>query len=156
MDYNKRWQQHQTLCHLPPIEQLFTKDNVVPQPIVHFNTTGKIILKFCHKTNAISKREKHYRRAKYSEHNQNKIGWGGQDIMHMDPSEPWFLIIVMLNNILGWIEVYVFPIFVLQLRKNPRKNLNQENRPGQGSNPACYVRGYDVTPQPQRWSGRFV
>ena len=52
-DYNKSWQHRQPLCHLPPIEQLFTKDKVAPQPIGHLNTTGKTILKFCHKTNAI-------------------------------------------------------------------------------------------------------
>ena len=45
-----------------------------------------------------------------------------------------------------------FLTFVLQLRKNPGKNLNQETDPTGISTRARWMRGNDVTHRPWRWS----
>ena len=45
-----------------------------------------------------------------------------------------------------------FLTFILRLRENPGKNLNQENDPTGDRTPARWMKGNDITPPPQRRS----
>ena len=59
------------------------------------------------------------------------------------------------NDIRGTLKAESFLTFVLQVKKNPEKNLTQETWPGRGSNLPAVWQARMLPPVPQRWTLGF-